>query len=763
MGQSLGPMSTAVSNPPSETRSVRAGIGTPQFALLLGVFLLLCFPEVLAGLKTFVYRDFGLFGYPLAYHWRESFWAGELPLWNPYSNCGLPFLAQWNTMVLYPLSLIYVLLPLPWSLNFFCLFHLFLAGLGMYVLARNWTGSPLGAAIAGTAFAFNGLSLCALMWPNNVSALGWMPWVVLTATRAFRDGGCRTLASAALVGAMQVLTGAPEVILFTWIFVAGFCVVETWQAEHKGRVLARFGWLALLVAGLSAAQLLPFGQLVAESHRDTNYGSRWSMPGWGWANLVVPLFRMSQFASGVYLQTEQGWTSSYYVGIGALALAVAAIIWLRDRRVLVLGIVAVVGLILALGDKGWLYLAVRKLMPLLGSMRYPVKFVTCATFAIPLLAAFMVARLDSGAVYLRRLLIVGGGAFAGVALIVVVAYGKPMPYEEWSTTLWSGITRAFFLGAILAGLWWRRRLDSHARRTALALGIVSLVWLDGYTHVPSQNPVVHPSVFAPGLLEAEPITPRPALGESRAMLSLAMLDAFATNSPASQSDNMLLMRLWQYENLNLLERIPKVDGFYSLFLSRERDLHFRLYGADGLPRRGLGDFLGVSQVAKQTGDKTFGWSFRENSLPLATLNANPTFEDAAATLTNLMLSTFDPRQTVFLLPEARAVLTATNRVPGRIVSRLVSANRIRLDVETPEPNLLVIAQSHYPAWSAYVDGKAVPIHRANFAFQAVEVPAGKHTCELRYRDVRFRLGLAITVLSGAACMALWLAGRRKSP
>ena len=101
-------------------------VTTRTFAILLAALVVVSFPAVLLGLKSFVYRDFGLFGYPLAHHLRQSLWQGELPLWNPYNNCGLPFLAQWNTMCLYPLSLIYVVLPLPWSVNLFCLVHLFL-------------------------------------------------------------------------------------------------------------------------------------------------------------------------------------------------------------------------------------------------------------------------------------------------------------------------------------------------------------------------------------------------------------------------------------------------------------------------------------------------------------------------------------------------------------------------------------------------------------------------------------------------------------
>jgi len=294
----------------------------------------------------------------------------------------------------------------------------------------------------------------------------------------------------------------------------------------------------------------------------------------------------------------------------------------------------------------------------------------------------------------------------------------------------------------------------------VALGIVVLVWLDGYTHVPSQNPVTDNAVFSPELLKAAPIDPQPRLGESRAMLSLAMLDAFATNRPASQGNNAILARVWQGENLNLLERIPKTDGFYPLYLAHERVLHFRLYGGDGLPRPGLGDFLGVSQVAKQTGEKSYGWSFREGALPLMTLHARPTFLDAGSTLTNLMLSTFNPRQTVFLPLDARSRITATNGNIGRIVTRTVSANRISAEVETPVPNLLVVAQTDYPAWSAYVDGKRAAIHRANYGFQAVEIPAGRYTCELRYEDIRFRTGVGVSAVSVCVCVGGWLRSRK---
>ena len=123
----IRPSRVAPETDASSSADALRGITPGRFAALLALLILACFPQVVLGLETFYYVDYGQFGLPLAVHHRESFWRGEVPLWNPLNNCGVPFLAQWNTMTLYPLSLIYLLFPLPWSLALFCLGHLHLA------------------------------------------------------------------------------------------------------------------------------------------------------------------------------------------------------------------------------------------------------------------------------------------------------------------------------------------------------------------------------------------------------------------------------------------------------------------------------------------------------------------------------------------------------------------------------------------------------------------------------------------------------------
>jgi hypothetical protein len=345
-------LTDTTTNPKPGTPNAEEFLSLGRFALILAALLAVTFWRVLFGGEAFFYRDYGFLGYPFAHFHRECFWSGDFfPLWNPYVNCGAPFLAQWNTLCLYPGALIYLLLPLPWSLGFFCLAHLFLGGLGIRALAERWTGSRFGAAVADVAFVFSGLVLGCVIYPNYLVALGWMPWVALATRRAWQEGG-RSIVLAALAGAMQMLSGAPEIILLTWAFLAALAVVDlcSRRQEEAERVaccvlrdpgsarpaeitqhatrntLLRFAAVILLITGLCAAQLLPFFQLLSLSQRSGDaVNTFWSLPGWGWVNLFFPLFMNFQTEQGVFVMIGQSFFPSVYLGIVPLTLALLAV------------------------------------------------------------------------------------------------------------------------------------------------------------------------------------------------------------------------------------------------------------------------------------------------------------------------------------------------------------------------------------------------------------------------------------------------------
>ncbi len=79
--------------------------------------------------------------------------------------------------------------------------------------------------------------------------------------------------------------------------------------------------------------------------------------------------------------------------------------------------------------------------------------------------------------------------------------------------------------------------------------------------------------------------------------------------------------------------------------------------------------------------------------------------------------------------------------------------RVEIEVDAEAATLVVVAQTYYHRWRAHVDGKPAPLLRANYAFQAVEVPAGNHQIRLAYEDRAFQIGALISGISWLVCAA----------
>lgn len=736
--------------------TLRRLLSPAGFAGILAGLITLSFADVLFFGRSFFFRDFGIFGYPLAYYHRESFWRGEIPLWNPLNNCGLPFLAQWNSLTLYPPSLIYLLLPLPWSLNLFCLLHLFWAGFGMYMLARRWTTHPLAPAVAGVIFAFNGLTQSALMWPNNIAALGWAPWVLLAVDRALR-GGRRAAVQAILFGALQMLSGAPEVILFTWVIAA----LPVFTAGGV-RPLARFIGIAAGVAAAAAMQLLPFLQLLSQSDRTATFGvNSWSMPPWGWLNLLDPLFRTYRSPLGVYFQQGQDWTSSYYLGAGTLGLVFIGLRLDRSRRMILLVSACAFGLLMALGPAGLLYTGVLKILPL-GFMRFPIKFVLLPILTAPLLAALAIdalaARISASKNTLRILRGTALVLVAALAAVIGFTHQFPFPHESFAAVLTSGIARIVAVIALFALL-----LAAAGEKPLAALFVVAIFWLDLISIDPltwvRQNPSIKSEALAPGLLRPA-VVPFPEAGAARVLMSRESHDLLYRNMLPDGFNDYLGRRLGLFGNVNLLEGLPAVDGFYSLYLPAPRQVWASAFFApsNAIPA-GLLDFLSVTHVNRLSDPNP--WQVRSSALPFITAGQKPVFASADEILVRLAEPGFDSRKIVYLPLEARGKLTASNASPTTLSSVRFSAHRITLEAAAPAPALLVIGQSHYPAWQATVDQQATPLWPGNHGFQVLELPAGKHRIEVVYRDRAFLIGGAISALTLLGCAWGW--GRRPDP
>lgn len=759
-----------------------------RFFALLAICLFAAFPEVVLGSHTFYYRDFGHFAYPLAHYHRDCFWRGEIPFWNPYNSCGLPHLAQWNTMCLYPGALIYLLGPMPWALGLFSLAHLMLAGAGAYRLAHHWTANRFAACVAGLAFAFNGFTLHAVMWPNNIAALAWAPWLWLLVGRACKEGG-RILLLAALIGAMQMLAGAPEVILFTWAIAAALAVVECAKRKSENvsevpltHYALRFTAIIALVTLLSSAQLLPFLDLLRHSHRTAAYDDNlYAMPLWGWANFLVPLFRMTPDKLGVFTHLDQQWTSSYYPGIGVLALAALAVWRRREPRVWLLAAVAVLGVWLAMGQKAFLLDWLKTICPPLGFIRFPIKYVLLPLMVLPFLAAMALAerrsptrrdsflsltggegrgetkqqatdKMASFAISRRELLAIAGGGAVIYLLFLYWNLAKEPSKEVSART----IDPVFHMGLLLLAVSVLQLIFGTKALVAsigTRVALLAVFCFDILIHAPRQNPTVITQAYEPGVAKFSTTMPR--LGEGRAMISREMEGFMAHAHNPNALNYCIGARRAAFANWNLLDGVPKVNGFFSQFPRELSDTWWLLYDpARPFPQR-FADFLGITRISSS--ETLFTWAHRPNALPLVTAGQQPIFANATNTLRALAAPDFNPAKVVYLPEELRGGHFPTNAANARVLSTRWTARELVIEVESDAPTWVVIAQTHYHAWQFPTDERQIPIYRANHAFQAVEVPhSGRSRITLRYRDGGFELGVFLSLVTLGFVVLLWL-------
>src|SRR5207245_1663498 len=161
---------------------------------------------------------------------------------------------------------------------------------------------------------------------------------------------------------------------------------------------------------------------------------------------------------------------------------------------------------------------------------------------------------------------IGTGLFVGVAL-------RRVP--EWRVRLLAGLLILGMLLALGEGTLLYRVLRScfpvvafvrYPVRVLLLVLDIALVladvglpaleafWLDLVRHTPMQIPSARPSVYSPGLVNAQlKWNPVPRLGQSRAMLAPAALQVLKTRMLPDLEENYLQNRRAMRANCNLLD------------------------------------------------------------------------------------------------------------------------------------------------------------------------------------------------------------------
>jgi hypothetical protein len=507
-------------------------------------------------------------------------------------------------------------------------------------------------------------------------------------------------------------------------------------------------------------QLLPFLELVAQSQRTGGVDAgKWGLPLSGWVNLVLPIAHAFRSSQGVCFRAGQEFFSSIYAGVGVVALAGWALWRARGRTVTALAILALLGLIMAWGERTPLFRIMRWCIPACGMARYPVKFMILSGFSFSLIAAYGLAHIWGRRSSSRGRATLGMGLgtavmLAGIGALVAWAWSTRTPSDLWpATAINAGVRCAFLVATVaLAAILSER----HEPRFEAVVGLALLLftWADFRTHLPVQNPTIP----ARNLSAAPPRSDAlPKLGDGRVFITPEAEARLLQSGIEDAQADFVGKRLALWSHLNLLERVPKVNGSATLQLREEAQVQSWLYAPDSTNRVAWLDFLGATWASSST--NPVDWVRRPTALPLVTAGQSPEYRAEDKPPAAIGLEAFDGRRTVSVPEGARAEAGKAGATRALVTKTRWSANRIEFEVQADAPAWAVVAQSYAPGWRAWVNGQPARLWRVNHAFQGLPVPAGASRVRLVYRERGFLPGLGISAGALLICGLLWFRER----
>ena len=416
---------------------------------------------------------------------------GQLPLWNPYIFGGMPLLAAIYPGALYPPNWLFAVLSPGAAMNVVVITSYHIALFGAYLYARRIGLTRLGALVTAITFAFSGFAIAHLVHTHRITAVIWLPWIVLAVEQLYHQASWRWITLGAVCVALQVYAGEPQMTFYTMLVCAAITLFSLFFREEKERrwkfVVAAI-MLAVCAALLSAIQMLPQLELLREGARaklDYDYFSGYSLPPVHLLTMIFPFY----FGGGAIAPYKQPFSGEWnvavvasYTGLLGLMLVISALFGRQQRRqVWFWVVIAVTAMLLSFGR--YLPFEIYRLLYLApgynlfrGSYRHMLEF----SFAMAVLAGLGVDCLaQAGRATMRQLPIIASG------LVLVLTGWATMSYRLLSDKAQTSsisdvevlVPLIVFIIAVLA-LWFHAQ--QRSRLSGVMLVIALLVDLGSY-------------------------------------------------------------------------------------------------------------------------------------------------------------------------------------------------------------------------------------------------------------------------------------------
>jgi hypothetical protein len=702
-------------------------LSTITVALTSLVFTYLFFAEYLSPFRK-IYIPYDLWGYhyPLIDYAFQRIQHFSFPLWDVSIYCGQPFAANIQAALFYPptwilfgASAVHGVLTYT-AMETFQFAHIWLGFLLFFGWLRNRGLADLASILGGGIFAYSGYALLQLQHLGLLCGYAWLPLGLWGIDDLAKDRGWQGFLKIVASSAASFLAGYPP----TWFVLAIYMGTYALFSGRLTVVMRTF--LALLVSlAVAAIQLLPTLEASALMLKENRYGGGLQDPAF-YISYLIPNFY--DFGINVPVMTNFG-KEYLYLGAPAVFGITALLRYRRWRSVVPIVAAGCVCIIFLTNPFHAISGAVAR-VEILTQVCRDWYFLAGVTAMVAGLAAFGLDRfLTSSSIRVSK-------TWAIVGLICAAAWAA---YELHA---WRPSAPAFPAG------WWSA-LDALMTLTVFTIctfalrgqlgrwrAIMTVVLL---LFVGTDYKAFGTSKRFNGY--------RGSLPHIYAKDGFAYMDPEAFQALTAHREFRILLDASAPTPVELRHHsLASPQGFDPFVAQRYLDMVKEL-GAEFQSSREF-TFYSANDLALQTLAVRYIVT-TENGPLYSRLKANPSFKLLGSDDSYLRVYEYQHYAEGYF---SSGTITPLNRTPETREFR----------VSYPESADFVLKEQFFPGWTAYLDGRTIPIQLWRGTFQSVHMPAGEHSLDFRYQPRMLRIGAWVSASSSGLLIVLTLRLRRRA-
>ncbi len=707
--------------------------------------------------------------YPLKTLAIDDIKKGEFPLWNPHMFAGYPLYASVQVGILFPTIIFYLFLPdtLGWTLQ--TMSTTFFASLFMYLFLRRLKLDTLPAVFGSIAYGFGGYTLLWLQWNTQATTSMMLPILLLFEDLYLETHKIKWGIFLSICFCFQIFAGYLPVIPPTLLCLGIWYLFKS-QNYLKDLKLAFF---FILGVSLSAVFTLPVAELTVSSQRtlETLGSQNPFTASQNFLTLIAPDFFGSD-ATGNFWGIGDHIDATLYTGIVSLLLSIIGIKeYLHKKEVLFALIILAITIFVSIQNpiSEFLYKA-----GVWGGATITMNRLNfLINFGLALLASFGIQALKKPnfKFNLSPVLWIMSSAVGIISGLLITKY----LLNKWLFLMTDSVLYDSNVALVNTGVALKNLILPSAIIAGLLLVFIIIKWI-------KQTRKFAPFIFILVLifelfrfgLKFNDFAPLRFLYPKTALTDY--LQKFPNDRFVAEP-NVVPANMWVPYGLSTIEGY---DGIYPLRMAKLlavansddvkaapqprwgilNNFNSRLLANTNTRfmlalklEKGLPSSSGTVNYLLQTpnykevlSDHSVAVLENKDSLPRAFVVNQVVKSSDEQALTNLVHNNFPIRWVAF-----SDDLDFKSSTPAPINSTLnykqITNSHISIDTNSDQNGYLVVLDSFYPGWKAFVDGVETKIHRTNYDFRGIMLPQGNHKVEFIYRPNSLLIGAIVSTIS----------------